>query len=83
MLVEFELAYGGGPIAFDAEHVVYVRPAFHVEQTGKTEWTRFRIAGHVTVMLTPDVEESNDFEVIGNYRDVVFKIQEAQSYGRE
>lgn len=68
MMVEFELVNGGGMIAVNSSHVVYVRPA--------------KVAGHVDVMLTPDTEESNYFTILGNYPDVVSKIQEAQAYGQ-
>jgi hypothetical protein len=83
MLVEF-ISSSGQEIAINPAFIVSVHQYLEVRQwhEGYEQKTMiFPVAGMVRINLD-SINEEADVVVIGNYRDVVFKIQEAQLYGQ-
>lgn len=84
MLVEF-VTSTGLEIAINPTAIISVHQYLEVRQwreSGEEKIMLFPVAGRVRINLD-SVNDEADVIVCGNYRDVVFRIQEAQSYGRE
>ena len=54
--------------------VVWIRPATDLEKADG-RYFRFHVAGHCQILLTPDLEESNDFRVVGTFDEVLAKME--------